>query len=120
MEFLQWLRDTDAATAIRESESVWGYPTVLFLHTFGMAILVGLIAAIDLKMLGVARQIPIAPMKRLLPLIWIGFTINAITGLILFGIDGPNKIHNPAFPTKLILIVIGMVILLAGQRRAFS
>ena len=56
--------------------------------------LVGLIAAIDLKMLGVARQIPIAPMRRLFPLIWIGFTINAITGLILFGIDGPNKIHN--------------------------
>ena len=120
MEFLQWLRDTDAATAIRESESVWGYPTVLFLHTFGMAILVGLIAAIDLKMLGVARQIPIAPMKRLIPLIWIGFTINAITGLILFGIDGPNKIHNEAFPIKLALIAIGMVILLAGQRKAFS
>jgi hypothetical protein len=120
MEFLQWLRDTNAATAIRESESVWGYPTVLFLHTFGMAILVGLISAIDLRILGVARQLPLAPMKRLFPLIWIGFVINAITGLILFGIDGPNKIVNPAFPTKLLLIALGMVILLAGQRKVFS
>jgi len=45
MEFLIWLRSTEPATAIRESESVWGYPTILFLHTFGMAILVGLISA---------------------------------------------------------------------------
>jgi hypothetical protein len=120
MEFLTWLRDTNAATAIRESDSVWGYPTVLFLHTFGMAILVGLIAAIDLRLLGVGKQLPLSPMKRLFPLIWIGFAINAATGLILFGIDGPAKIVNPAFPIKLILIAIGMVILLVGQRGIFQ
>lgn len=120
MEFLVWLRNTDAATAIRESESVWGYPTVLFLHTFGMAILVGLISAIDLRILGVGRQLPLAPMKRLFPLVWIGFAINAVTGTILFAIDGPKKIVNPAFPLKLALIAVGMVILLTGQRKVFE
>lgn len=120
MEFLVWLRGTDAATAIRESESVWGYPTILFLHTFGMAILVGLISAIDLRLLGVGRQLPLAPMKRLFPLIWIGFCINAVTGTILFAIDGPNKIQNPAFPVKLVLIALGMLILLTGQRKVFQ
>lgn len=119
MEFLIWLRSTEAATAIRESESVWGYPTVLFLHTFGMAILVGLISAIDLRLLGVGRQMPLAPMKRLFPLLWVGFSINVVTGSILFAIDGPKMIQNPAFPIKLTLIALGMVILLAGQRKVF-
>lgn len=120
MEFLVWLRNTGAATAIRESESVWGYPTILFLHTFGMAILVGLISAIDLRLLGVARQLPMSPMKRLFPLLWAGFGINVVTGSILFGIDGPKMIQNPAFPIKLALIAVGMVILLAGQRKVFE
>ena len=119
MEFLIWLRSTEAATAIRESESVWGYPTILFLHTFGMAILVGLIAAIDLRLLGVGRQLPLAPMQRLFPLLWVGFFINVVTGSILFAIDGPKMIQNPAFPIKLALIALGMVILLAGQRKVF-
>ena len=119
MEFLIWLRSTEAATAIRESESVWGYPTILFLHTFGMAILVGLISAIDLRLLGVGRQLPLAPMQRLFPLLWVGFSINVVTGSILFAIDGPKMIQNPAFPIKLTLIALGMVILLAGQRKVF-
>ncbi len=91
MEFLQWLRDTDAATAIRESESVWGYPTVLFLHTFGMAILVGLISAIDLRILGVARQLPLAPMRRLFPLIWIGFALMRSPGSSCSGSTGRTR-----------------------------
>jgi Ca2+/Na+ antiporter len=119
MEFLVWLRGTEAATAIRESESVWGYPTILFLHTFGMAILVGLISAIDLRLLGVGRQLPLAPLQRLFPLLWAGFSINVVTGSILFAIDGPKMVQNPAFPVKLALIALGMTILLAGQRRVF-
>jgi hypothetical protein len=120
MDFLVWLRNTPFCTLIRESESVWGYPTVLFLHTLGMSMLVGLISAIDLRLLGVGRQLPLGPLRRLLPLIWIGFWINAVTGTILFSIDGPAKIENPAFPIKLALIAVGMVIMWLVDRQLLT
>jgi hypothetical protein len=116
MPFLIWLRDNSTSTWIRESESVWAYPTVLFLHTFGMSMLVGLISAIDLRVLGVGRQLPLRPFARLLPLVWIGFWINLVTGTILFAIDAPTKIVNPAFPIKLALIAVGMVLVRVAHR----
>jgi hypothetical protein len=116
MSILIWLRDNGASTWIRESESVWAYPTVLFLHTFGMSMLVGLISAIDLRVLGVGRQLPLRPFARLLPLVWIGFWINLVTGTVLFAIDAPAKLVNPAFPIKLALIAAGMVLVRVAQR----
>jgi hypothetical protein len=52
----------------------------------------------------------------LLPLIWIGFWINLVTGTVLFAIDAPAKLVNPAFPIKLALIAAGMVLVKVAQR----
>jgi hypothetical protein len=43
---------------VRESRSIWAYPTILTLHTVGLALLAGLSIAVDLRMLGVARRVP--------------------------------------------------------------
>jgi hypothetical protein len=118
--FLIWLRGSSICTLIRESTSVWAYPTILFLHTLGMSVLVGLVAVIDLRLLGVGSTLPLAPMKRLMPLIWIGFWINAVSGTILFAIDGPAKIQNPAFPIKLALIALGVVVARIVDRKVLS
>ena len=116
MPFLVWLHDNSASTWIRESESVWAYPTILFLHTFGMALLVGLISAIDLRLLGVGQQLRLRPFARLVPLIWIGFWTSLVSGTVLFAIDAPAKFGNPAFPVKLALIAVGMLLMRAMQR----
>ena len=118
--FLVWLRESSVCTLIRESESVWGYPTILFMHTLGMSILVGFVVVIDLRLLGVGRTVPLAPLKRLMPLIWIGFWMNAISGTILFAIDGPAKIQNPAFPIKLALIACGVLVARLVERRVLN
>jgi hypothetical protein len=120
MAFLVWLRASSVCTLIRESESVWGYPTILFVHTLGMSMLVGFVVVIDLRLLGVGRALPLAPLKRLMPLIWIGFWMNAISGTILFAIDGPAKIQNPAFPIKLALIACGIIIARVMERRLLN
>jgi hypothetical protein len=44
---LLWLSNTAPAVWARESESIWAYPTILFLHTFGLAMLVGFTAALE-------------------------------------------------------------------------
>ncbi len=81
MEFLSWLENTEFCTWIRGSGSIWAYPLVLTLHTTGMGILVGFNWALDLRLLGVARQIPVLAMEKFFKVMWIGFWVNLITGI---------------------------------------
>jgi hypothetical protein len=53
MAVLQWLEATRLSILIREGDTIWGYPTILTLHTFGMGLLVGPAAVIDLLLLGI-------------------------------------------------------------------
>jgi hypothetical protein len=56
--FLIWLEATSLSTWIRDSPSVFAFPTILSLHTVGMGLVAGLSAAIALRILGVASQVP--------------------------------------------------------------
>ena len=118
MAFLEWLSNTAFPTWVRESETVWAYPFVLFLHSLGMAMLVGFISVIDVKLLGV-RRLPLASLQRLMPIIWAGFWINAVTGVLLLVI-APDKLRNPVFWVKLTLIALGMINLLFITRDVFG
>jgi hypothetical protein len=62
MQFLASIEHSGFGTWVREAPTIWAYPTVLFLHTVGLAFLVGINVAIDLRILGVARSMPLAPM----------------------------------------------------------
>src|SRR5205809_423377 len=106
MDFLVWLESTGPASWVRESSSLWAYPTVLFLHTLGMAIVAGLSTAIDLRILGLAPGVPVSPLEKLFPLIWIGFWINAFSGTLLLMADATTKFLNPVFYVKLTFIAL--------------
>ena len=58
MAFLAALDHSAFSTWLRGSDSIWAFPTVLTLHTLGMMVLAGASAVLDLRLLGVARQIP--------------------------------------------------------------
>ena len=78
MAFFRSLQNSAFTEWLLGSDSIWTYPTVLTLHTVGMAILVGASFVIHLRVLQVARAIPL---RRLLPLyrfIWIGFAISLL------------------------------------------
>lgn len=109
MEFLTWLEASAFATWVRESGSLWAYPTILMLHTFGLGILVGANAVVDLRVLGFARGIPLAPLRRLFRIMWVGFAINAVTGTVLFVADASTKITQPVFLVKLVFVVLGVI-----------
>ena len=101
LSFLAW---------VRESGSIWGYPSILFLHTVGMAIVAGLNGAIDLRLLGFASQTPIQPLDRLYPVMWSGFWLSAASGTILLLADASTKLTNPDFFVKMGLVAVAMVI----------
>ena len=73
------------------SNSIWAYPTVLTLHTFGMMVLVGAALMIDLRILGFARAVPIGSMTRLFKVMWWSFALNAFTGTMLFIADATKR-----------------------------
>ena len=53
MDFLVYLEQSNFSIWVRESGSLLAFPGILLLHTYGMAVLVGIVAAIDLRILGV-------------------------------------------------------------------
>lgn len=95
----------------------WVWPVCEILHFFGMALLIGSVGLVDLRMLGIAKGVPIKALERFIPLGVIGFFVNAITGFIFVAgnpVGGPQEyLTNLAFQIKMILIVIAGLNLLA-------
>ena len=108
MDFLARLEQSGFSTWVRESPSVWAYPTVLFLHTVGLGFLVGPSMVIDLRVLGFSRDLPLEPMKRFFPLMYFGFWINATSGLVLVMIDATTMLVNPLFYIKIGFIALAL------------
>src|ERR1019366_9751464 len=79
---LEWIKQTWIGEFVRNS--TWAFPTLQSLHFIGMSLLIGIVGAIDLRVLGVARAVPLGPLHRLLPLAFIGFGINLTTGIFFF------------------------------------
>ena len=107
MEFLTWLENSGVGIWIRES--LWGYPIVLSSHAVGMAVVVGMVTMIDIRVLGFASKIPISSFNSLFNLTWAGFALNFVSGCLLFTGD-PVKFYlsNP-FRIKISLIILGMI-----------
>jgi hypothetical protein len=115
-DLLAWLEATAFATWVRESGSLWAYPLILTLHTIGLSLLVGANAALDLRLLGFARRIPLLPLVRLFRVMWLGFVINALSGIMLFVADATVKGTQTIFFVKLGFVVLGVINMVALRR----
>ena len=73
MSFFHRLQDSAFTEWFLGSPSIWAYPTVLTLHTVGLAILVGASFVINLRVLQVSGLIPLHRLQPLYRFIWIGF-----------------------------------------------
>jgi hypothetical protein len=103
------LQDTAFARWIGESGSLLGYPTILFLHTIGLATLAGLNASINLRILGIARALPLAPLVRFYPAMWIAFVVTTASGVALLMADATTKLAQPVFYVKLVFVALAVV-----------
>ena len=98
----QWIRSTD---------SIFGYYGILTVHAIGMGVVVGINACVDLRILGFAPAVPLAPMQQFLPVLWLGFWINAVSGTILLATDATHKLVNPDFYVKMVFIALALATL---------
>jgi hypothetical protein len=105
--FLAFVEGSDLSTWIR-GDSMLAFPTIITLHTICMGLLAGASTAIDLRILGVASGIPLPPLRRFYPLMWLALAVNAVTG-VLMAIGYPTKqLTNPLFYIKLSLVALGV------------
>jgi hypothetical protein len=84
-----------------------------------MIMVAGICAVIDLRLLGIAPKLPVKPLERLYPVMWIGFAISAVTGVILTVIDATTKLYNPDFYLKMAFIFTGVWILYRMRKKVF-
>jgi hypothetical protein len=108
MEFLTQLEQSGFATWVREGGTIWSYPLILFLHTLGLATLAGISGSIDLRILGVASTIPVAPLRRYYPMLWTAFAITAISGSALLIADMAARLSSPIFWIKLLFVGLAL------------
>ena len=109
MTFLLWLEQTGISTWVREAPTIWAFPFVLFLHTLGLAIVAGLSVALNLWILTHAGRHASAPVETLYPVIWLGFTINLVSGILLLLAYPTKALTDPVFYIKLSLIAAALV-----------
>ena len=84
MGMLVWLESLPLSVWVHESPSVWAQPTVLTLHTMGMGVLVGASWVLDLRLLGINRNVPLSAFRWVFRAVAIGLIVNVITGVLLF------------------------------------
>lgn len=118
--FLIWLESTALSQWVVGSPSLFAFPGILTLHAIGMGFAVGICLALDLQILGVAPGIQIAEMRRFVPIVWVAFWLNAISGVLLL-IGYPTKaLTNPVFYLKLLLIGVGLALFKRIGNRVFD
>ena len=116
---LSALEQSTLCTWVRESGSLWAYPGFVFAHTLGMAMVVGLSVVIDLRVLGVARQLPLAPLERFFPFIWAGIWLSVVSGTVLFAAEATNRIASPLFGVKMTLVALAIANTIVLRRVVF-
>ncbi|MGA2553141.1 MAG: DUF6644 family protein [Burkholderiaceae bacterium] len=104
--FCQWLYDSSVGTGIRES--IWVFPIIETIHVLGIALLVGTVAILDLRLLGLAlKREPVSDVaSAVLPLTWAGFAVMFVSGFLLFWSEAAKSYANPAFRLKLLLLLL--------------
>lgn len=120
MEFFAWLETTFVANTIRDV--AWIYSALETAHYLGLAMLVGGIMIIDLRLLGFAKSLPIRSVIGLIPWVWAGFIVNAISGTLIFIYGATGFSANTAFRLKMVLMLIAginaMIFTVAASRSA--
>jgi len=109
MGFLAWLESLQISVWVGQSTSVWAQPTILTLHTTGMAVLVGASWVLDLRLLGIGRHIPLSAFRWVFRAAAVGLILNLPTGLLLFAYRATA--WGTAIP---FLVKMGLVVGAAG------
>ncbi|MEA2906448.1 MAG: hypothetical protein QOI12_3835 [Alphaproteobacteria bacterium] len=113
--FLKWLESTPLAIFI--SHSTWGFSAILMIHMGAIAVVFGMIAIVDLRLIGLAstRSSVTGLCREVLPWTWGAFALSAFTGVLLFMVQAVKYVDNHAFRMKFLLMTLVFLNMLVFQ-----
>ena len=88
------------------AESTWMFPTIETIHVIALVTVLGMIAIVDLRLVGAgSRQLAVTKLSRdTLPWVWGAFGLAAITGGLLFVSKASSYVINPYFLWKMVML----------------
>ncbi len=114
-------QDTPVTAFMR---TTWGWPAMESLHFIGLALLLGPIVVFDLRLLGVARRVPIATLHHLVPWGVGGFALSVVTGTMFLMTEPDQYVYNPSFHLKMVLLALAgcnaLAFYVLGSKRALA
>jgi hypothetical protein len=115
-QFAAWLEGSFLGHAMRDS-GVWTYGVVNLAHILGISLLFGSIAVLDLRLIGLWRQVPLAALsKPIVPMAAIGFLLASTTGLGLLATKTTDYLGNPFLYAKFPIIGLALLNVLLLHR----
>lgn len=119
IETLEALEALPLSTAILESN--WLFPWIETLHVLALTIVVGSIAIVDLRLLGLAskdRSVT-SLTKQLLPWTWSAFAVALLSGALMFASAAVKYYNNLPFRIKVLLLLLAGLNMLVFHLRAY-
>jgi hypothetical protein len=104
-ELMEWLEASSLAVFIHNT--AWAFTTIELVHVFAIALVIGTIAIVDLRLLGLAStKRPFTELARqVLPLTWVAFAVAVVAGSLLFISQATAYFASTTFRIKMLLIV---------------
>lgn len=109
---IDWLATSAYADWVDES---WGWPLALVLHALGMALIVGPMAIISLRLFGAFRTIPYTSLRKFIPWMWFAFFVQVFSGFTLWMSKPGQYLGDIMFDTKFTLVWVAVIIMLFFQ-----
>jgi len=97
-----WLES--AAIADFVTQYPWVWPAAEALHFLGLCLVLGVLLAVNLRILGAMKGLSFASLHRLLPWGMLGFALNLTTGMLFFIAASGQYTENIAFLWKVIFL----------------
>ncbi len=86
--------------------SAWAYPALEVVHLSGIALLIGNLVLLELRVFGLGAALPVRELARLsLSLALAGFGLAAASGLLMFASQPAELLTNRAFTLKMLLLL---------------
>jgi len=85
--------------------SPWGWPIAESVHFIGLSLLLGTVGVFDLRLLGLARSVSLTALHKLVPWGVLGYSLNVTTGTMFLTTAPDQYIYNPAFLTKMLIML---------------
>jgi len=116
-----WLALSQSGLGLWIAGSTWVYPLLEIVHVVGLGLLFGPIVLLDLRILGIGRELPLGALGRtVLPCVWTGFFLNATSGVLLFVSNAAELAANTPFRIKIVLIALAGLNVLVLHRRTYA